>query len=131
MINAILPILGSIIDKVIPDRKMAEKAKNEIAILEAKGDLDLMFKQLEINKEEAKHRSIFVAGWRPFIGWVCGIAFGYHFLLYPIVSLILTLNGVDNAILPEFDMTSLLTVLGGLLGLGSLRTVEKIKGITR
>lgn len=84
--------------------------------------------QVELNKVEASHRSTFVAGWRPFVGWVCGVGFGYHFVIQPFLLFIVAWSGADMPALPEFDMTSLQTVLMGMLGLGSLRTFEKLKG---
>lgn len=84
--------------------------------------------QVELNKVEASHRSVFVAGWRPFIGWVCGAGFAYHFVLQPFLLFIVTWAGVDMPALPEFDMGTLQTVLMGMLGLGGLRTFEKVKG---
>ena len=76
----------------------------------------------ELNKAEAQHRSIFVAGWRPFIGWVCGVAFATHYIIIPVIA-----TYTDFAV-PEFDTNSLFTVLMGMLGLGGLRTYEKMKG---
>ena len=75
----------------------------------------------ELNKAEAQHRSIFVAGWRPFIGWICGLAFGFHFIALPII---LTYTDLTP---PEFDTNTLFTVLMGMLGMGGLRTYEKLK----
>ena len=86
--------------------------------------------QIEINKIEAGHRSLFVAGWRPFVGWTCGIAMLYHFLLQPIIVFGLSAAGLSFD-LPTFDMGSLMTVLMGMLGLGGLRTFEKTKGVTK
>ena len=117
-------IIGKIIDKILPDKASADKAKAELLILEASGELKNMASQLAVNKAEAQHSSIFVAGWRPFIGWVCGISFAYHFVIAPIISLF----GVP---LLAMDMSSLLTVLGGMLGLGGLRSFEKYKGVAR
>ena len=99
---------------------MAEKHAQELA----KG-------QLEINKTEAQHRSIFVAGWRPFVGWTCGVALAWHFVLAPFIMFFSAYFGVELPKLPTFDMESLLTVLMGMLGLGGLRTFEKFKGITK
>ena len=84
--------------------------------------------QTAINQVEAGHRSPFVAGWRPFIGWVCGVGFAYHYVLQPMILFVATLKGVDLPELPEFDMTALQTVLMGMLGLGALRTAEKFGG---
>lgn len=125
-----VPIIGNLLDKIIPDKDAAAKAKAELAVMEQKGELDLMLKQLEVNTEEAKHSSMFVAGWRPFIGWVCGIAFAYHFILAPLIAFIAQLHGVTID-LPAFDMSALTTVLLGMLGLGGLRTYEKFKGVAR
>ena len=77
----------------------------------------------ELNEAEAKHRSLWVAGWRPFIGWICGVAFGTHFVIIPIIS-----SFYPDVISPVFDMDQLTTVLLGMLGLGGLRTYEKMKG---
>jgi hypothetical protein len=99
---------------------MAEKQAHELALA-----------QIEVNKAEASSGSVFKGGWRPFIGWVCGIAFLYHFVLQPLLLFTIAVVGVQLPTLPEFDMGTLLTVLGGLLGLGSLRTFEKTKGVAK
>lgn len=81
--------------------------------------------QAEINKVEAQNRSVFVAGWRPFIGWVCGLAFGFHYIVMPLLVAYTDIEPV------EFDTNSLFTVLMGMLGLGGLRTFEKLKDKTK
>lgn len=79
--------------------------------------------QAEINKIEASHRSLFVAGWRPFTGWMCGIALAYHFIFRDIAALFMpTLS------LPNLEIETLTTVMFSLLGLGGLRTYEKLNG---
>ncbi len=80
--------------------------------------------QLEINIEEAKHKSIFVAGWRPFVGWVCGISFAYTFIIQPLMAFILSALEVYVE-LPPLPMGPLMTVLLGILGLGGMRSWEK------
>ena len=85
--------------------------------------IDLIHKT---NQAEAMHRSVFVAGWRPFIGWVCGLAFAFHYIALP---LILTYR--PDLTVPDFDTNSLFTVLMGMLGLGGLRTYEKLKDKSR
>ena len=87
--------------------------------------------QAQINEQEAKHRTIFVAGWRPFIGWTCGVALCWHFVLAPVTIFICAYLSVVIPELPTFDMGSLMTVLMGMLGLGGLRTYEKQKGLTK
>jgi len=74
---------------------------------------------------------LFKGGWRPAVGWICAIAFGYHFVLQPLLVFVLTASGVDLPDLPEFDMSTLLTVLGGMLGIGGLRSYEKTKNLTK
>lgn len=81
--------------------------------------------QAEINKVEAQNRSMFVAGWRPFIGWICGFAFGFHYIVMPLLLAYTDIKPV------EFDTNSLFTVLMGMLGLGGLRTYEKLKDKTK
>lgn len=131
ILAALLPVVSGILDKIIPDKGARDKARAELVLLEVTGDLKIDLENLAINIEEAKHKSLWVSGWRPYIGWACGTAFVYHTLILPILTLILIISGVDVAILPEFDMSLLMTVLGGLLGLGSLRTYEKLKGVAR
>jgi hypothetical protein len=84
--------------------------------------LKLIEIQNEVNKIEAQHRSIFVAGWRPFIGWVCGLALLYNFIIRDLVAWV-----SPNIMPPALQMEHLLTVLMGMLGLGGLRTYEKLK----
>jgi len=82
---------------------------------------ELIAIQTKINEIEAKHRTVFVAGWRPFIGWVCGIAFAFHYIIMPLLLAYTDIKPI------EFDTNSLFTVLMGMLGLGGLRTYEKLK----
>lgn len=84
--------------------------------------------QAELNKIEAGHRSVFVAGWRPFIGWVCGVALAYSFILRDLMAWIIINTGSTASVPPELAMEHLLTILLGMLGLGGLRTVEKMNG---
>ena len=87
--------------------------------------------QNAVNAIEARHRSIFVAGWRPFIGWVCGFALCYEFILNPIINWIVTLAMTTPVFPPVLDTSQLYTVLLGMLGLGGLRSYEKMKGISK
>ena len=79
--------------------------------------------QAEINKIEASHRSVFVAGWRPFIGWVCGVAMASNFLLMPYLVAFIDVQ--------PLDLTVMMPVLMGMLGLGTMRSVEKVKNVAR
>ena len=86
--------------------------------------------QVELNKVEAGHRSLFVAGWRPFIGWSCGLAMCFNFLIFPLASFVMAQTGYLVE-LPTLDMEQMMPVLMGMLGLGGLRTVEKIKNVSK
>lgn len=114
-----------IINKFIPDKnKQAEfEAEYRKALLDA--DSQQSIAQAEINKVEASNENIFVSGWRPFVGWVCGAALLYHFILQPLIAFIASATG-HPITLPVFDMSTLYTVLMGMLGLGTMRTFEKI-----
>ena len=122
--------LFNLIDKMFTTDEERQNAKLRLIELQQKGQLA----QLAVNAVEAKHENIFVSGWRPFIGWVCGVAFAYNFILQPLFVFVIwsltTFYGVNFPItnLPDLDMASLLAVLGGILGLGSMRTYEKRTG---
>ena len=117
-----LNVVGTIIEKVIDniDRFTFDKQEKAELIQE------INKAQIEVNKVESGHTSMFVAGWRPFVGWTCGIALCYHFVLQPFLVFLLYSFGYQVD-LPAFDMTTLTTILMGLLGLGGLRSYEKVK----
>jgi hypothetical protein len=129
MWEAIIPLLGSIIDKAIPDTVAADKAKAEIATMQAKGELDLMLGQIDINKAEAQNSSVFVAGWRPFIGWVCGTSLAYEYLMLPLFSWLSLNAGWQQP--PHLVMDGMMELVLAMLGVAGLRTVEKIQGVAR
>lgn len=124
------PVTG-LLDKVIEDKDQKAALAHEIATMSERHAQELAKGQLEINKAEAASGSVFKGGWRPFIGWVCGVAFAYHFVLQPLIVFGVTAAGVEIPALPEFDMGSLMTVMMGMLGLGGLRSFEKSKGIAK
>ena len=121
----------AILDKFIPDADTKAKLANEIATLATKQAHEIALQQIEVNKIEAQSSNLFQSGWRPFIGWTCGSAFAFHFVLEPIILDAYVLAGNVAPAMPVFDMGSLLTVLGGLLGLGTMRTVEYVKGVMK
>jgi hypothetical protein len=92
MIAALLPIIGSVLDRIIPDKNGADKAKQEIETALIKNATELNIAQAETNKIEAAHRSIWVAGWRPCLGWVAALGFAWVFLLQPIAQWISLTN---------------------------------------
>ncbi len=123
-------ILPGLLDKIFPDKTKADEAKLKLLELQQQGALaeleataKLAQGQLAINVEEAKSSNIFVAGWRPSIGWVCSIALAYEFLIRPVAI------GFGYSQFPDLPMGDLNTLLFGMLGLGALRTVEKVKGV--
>ena len=131
LIASLIGPVSGILDKVIPDSDMKAKLAHEIATMSDTHAQQALLSQLEINKAEAASGSLFKGGWRPFIGWTSGVAFAYHFVLQPLLVFVLTASGVDLPDLPEFDMSTLLTVLGGMLGIGGLRSYEKTNGLTK
>ena len=120
-----------LLDKFIEDKDQKAKLAHDLATMADKHAQEISLAQISVNKEEAASGSIYKGGWRPFIGWICGIAFFYHFVCQPLVIFIVAIAGVDIPDLPEFQMNTLLTVLGGLLGIGGLRSYEKTKGLTK
>lgn len=122
-----LTIGAKLLDKVIPDKDAREKAQAELLKASQDQEFQRDMAQVELNKEEAK-TDPFRGGWRPFVGWTCGVAFAMHFVLFPVANFFLASMGYEQ-ITVAFDMETLLTVLLGMLGLGGLRTVEKWRGI--
>jgi len=120
---AALPMIGKVLDKIIPDKNARASAQEALEAADQKGELDLLLGQLEVNKVEAAHKSLFVAGWRPFIGWVCGVGLLYNVILSPFLDIWF--------VMPKVDPAMLYPVLMGMLGLGGMRSFEKTKGVSR
>lgn len=131
MIQSLIGPVTGLLDKFIEDKDQKAKIAHEIATMGEKHAQQLAMSQIEVNKAEAASGSIFKGGWRPFVGWTCGIAFAYHFVLQPFLIFIFAYIGIETPDLPEFDIGTLLPVLGGMLGIGGLRTYEKQKGLTK
>ena len=127
-VTAAFEIGGKVIDRLWPDPAQRDAAKLELFKLQQNGELQLLAGQMAINAEEAKSTSIFVAGWRPFIGWVCGAAFAWNWIGLKIALCIANYYGKELNLTPA-DMAEMLPVLLGMLGIGGLRTMEKIKGV--
>lgn len=132
-VTAILDIGGKLIDRLFPDPTARAQAKLQLVALQQNGELaklsaetDLLKGQQAINQVEAASEHIFISGWRPFIGWICGAAFAYHFVLQPLLAFLFSAAG-HPVTLPVFQMNELSTVLMGMLGLGGMRTFEKVK----
>ena len=131
MIDQLIGPISGLLDKFVEDKDQKAKLAHDIATMAERYAHEANMGQLEVNKAEAQHRSIFVAGWRPFLGWGLSFAMVWHFVLVPMITFAFAFAGADIPQLPEFDMDSLMTVLLGMLGLGGLRTFEKSRGLTR
>jgi hypothetical protein len=130
IVTALLPALGTLIDRLIPDRAAAEKAKAEMEQQLVTAANQAALAQVEVNKIEAAHSSVFVAGWRPSIGWVCAAGLAWAFVLAPITSWALVVLGI-RAELPAIHTDYLLELVLAMLGIGGLRTFEKLRGVAR
>jgi len=131
MLQNLIGPVADILDKFIEDKDQKARLSHEIATMAQRHAQEQVLAQLEVNKQEASHRNLWVAGWRPFVGWTCGVAMAWHFILLPVTLFIASFAGFEIPQLPSFDMDSLMTVLLGMLGLGGLRTFEKSKGLAR
>jgi len=120
-LGAVSDLAASVINKIWPDKTEAEKQQLAAAVMVVQG-------QLDINKVEAASPSVFVSGWRPFIGWVCGSACAWNWIGLPIVKTVLDMSGHPVQLSPA-DISEMMPILLGMLGLGTLRTVEKINKV--
>ncbi len=132
MLPIIEPVIGlitQIVGRIWPDKTEHDKAVLAAALQEDNNLTQLLTAQINVNQEEAKSSNVFVAGWRPAIGWICGLAFAWEFVVMPILAFISAAFGHTIPV-PVFDGSTMITVLMGMLGLGGLRTFEKIKGVS-
>ena len=128
MFAALIPFLGTLLDKFFPDATQAQEAKAKLLEMQMSGELQQLAGQLEINKEEAKSTNWFVAGWRPFIGWIGGFGFLYVSFIEPFARFIALVLFHYTGSFPLIDTTVTMQVLFGILGLGAMRTTEKMNG---
>ena len=123
------PVTG-LLDKFIEDKDKKNAIAFELATLTERFANDIAKGQIETNKISAAHPSIFVAGWRPAVGWICALAMASNFLFIPMANFILALTSTPVSV-PMIQLSEMMPVLLGMLGLGGLRTVEKAKGVQR
>lgn len=121
-------LIKTIVDKIAPDADIEVKGKIEKALKEMQNAHDEELAQLEINKTEAQHPNVFVAGWRPFIGWIGGLGLGYELVFKPVMNGVLMFFGVVSPF-AGIDINLLQTMIGGLLGLGLARSYEKTNSV--
>jgi len=131
LIGKLIDPVTEIVGKVVQDKDQAALLAHEIATMAENHAQEVALAQIEVNKAEAASGSTFIGGWRPFVGWTCGVALAYHFVGQPVIMFAVAMFGLEIPTLPDFDMASLLTVLMGMLGLGGLRTFEKFKGVAK
>ena len=133
--GAAFSLVGKVIDKIFPDKEAADRAKLELLKMEQAGEFKELEAELEkarmqvtVNTAEATSNSNFRGGWRPFIGWVCGLGLLYAVLLRPIVTGIIqaTVPAMQGFIMPAVETDALMALLFGMLGLGGFRTYEKV-----
>lgn len=118
-----------LLDKFVTTPEEKARAQFELTKLLTETESKELLAQLEINAREASHASIFVAGWRPFVGWICGFGLLYQAVIHNLLAWMAKANGWELPPTPDTDI--LIYVLGGLLGLGTLRTYEKKSGVTK
>jgi hypothetical protein len=135
IITALVPALGTLVDRLIPDKAAAERAKADMEAALVKASNEAALAQVEVNKIEAGHSSVFVAGWRPFIGWVCGVALALYYVPMFIIGMGLwvwaCLEAGAMVPRPELGIAEIIGLVMAMLGLGGLRTFEKLHGVAR
>jgi hypothetical protein len=120
-IGAVADLANTVIGRLFPDK--SEQERQQLAAV-----LTVIQGQLDTNKAEAQSQSMFVAGWRPFVGWVCGTGFGVQFVIGPLFEWASSLAG-HPVKFPALDLGTMMPLLFGLLGLGGMRTFEKVQGV--
>ena len=134
-IGSILDFGGKLIDRLWPDPAQRDAAKLELFKLQQSGELQVMqaevgiaLGQLKVNEAEATNTNVFVSGWRPFIGWTCGLAYCFKFFIGPMTAFAFTAAG-HPMVMPELDFSEMAPLLFGMLGIGAMRSYEKVKGV--
>ena len=128
----LFPAVAPIVDKLvslIPDSNARAKAKEEFELELQRAVARASEMQVEVNKIEAGHASVFVAGWRPFIGWMCGVGILWAFVGQPVSLWAIQVFGLNVATLPDVQTGYLLELVLAMLGMGTLRSFEKVKGV--
>lgn len=131
---ALLPLLGNVLDRVLPDKQAAAEAKLKLLEMEQAGqfksldtEVAIAKAQTDVNAVEAASSSLFVSGWRPAVGWVCVAVLACNFIGVPLLAWLSTTYNIPPP--PRLEMAELFQLLLGMLGLGGLRTAEKLRGV--
>lgn len=130
MLELLVGPIAGLLDKVVADADERNRLAHEIATLAERQAHEIAKAQIEVNKTEASNHSMFVSGWRPAVGWVCTIGLATNYLFVPICNFLLTINRHPITV-PPLDLSEMMPVLLGMLGLGTLRTWEKTKDVAR
>jgi hypothetical protein len=130
ILNSLIGPVTGLLDKFIEDKDKKNQIAYELSTMAEKHAQELAKGQIEVNKAEAAHKSLFVAGWRPAIGWVCVLGMAGNFITIPITNMILELMG-SSVTVPLIPTAEMMPILMGMLGLGAMRTVEKTKNVQR
>ena len=130
LISSLVAPVSGLLDKFIEDKDQRALLAHEIATLADKQANEQAVAQIELNKVEAAHQSMFVAGWRPAVGWVCALAMLLNFILIPFINLGMEFAGASIR-LDLIEMDTMMPVLLGMLGLGGMRSYEKARNVSR
>ena len=130
MIQALIGPVSGLLDKFIEYKDQKARLAHEVATMAENHAQELAKGQLEVNKVEAAHKSLFVSGWRPFIGWTCGLGMFGNFITIPFSNFVLALFGID-IVIPLVPLETMMPVLMGMLGLGAMRSYEKKNSVHR
>ena len=130
MWETLISPISTLLDKIIPDADERHRLAHEIATLAERQAHEIAKEQIKTNQVEASHKSLFVAGWRPATGWICASGLGFNFIVVPLGNFYLALFD-HGVVIPSLDLSQMMPVLMGMLGLGAFRTYEKTKGVSR
>ena len=130
MIEHLIGPVTGLLDKFVEDKDQKARLAHEIATLAERQAHEIAKSQIEVNKSESQSGSIFIGGWRPATGWVCVLGFGINFLVIPLTNLYLSVTA-NPLLVPTLDVSQMMPVLLGMLGLGGMRTVEKTKNVAK
>ena len=130
MLQSLIGPVTGLLDKFIEDKDKKNAIAFELSTMAERHAQELAKGQLEVNKVEAAHKNMFVAGWRPAVGWVCVAGMAGNFIIIPFANFTLALSNSDITV-PLIALSEMMPVLMGMLGLGAMRTVEKTKGVQR
>lgn len=130
MLQSLIGPVTGLLDKFIEDKDKKNAIAFELSTMAERHAQELAKAQLDVNKTEAAHKSLFVSGWRPAVGWVAVLGMASNFLVIPVANFVLALAN-STIIVPILDLSEMMPVLLGMLGLGAMRTAEKVKGVQR